>query len=241
MKLILSKMRKAIQDFGMIKEGDKIAVGLSGGKDSLTLLAGLRRLQDFFPASFELCAVTLTMNIGEFDARPLVDFCSSIDVQYRVIETQIGKIIFEARKEKNPCSLCANMRRGALNNSALELRCNKVALGHNRNDAIETLLLSMFFEGRVNTFSPVTYLDRKQLSVIRPLIYLDEKEILGHARKYALPVVPSPCPACGHTKRQYVKELIASIQKDIPDIKDRLSGCITNTGQVNLWEKWESK
>lgn len=237
MKLILSKMRRAIQDFGMIKAGDRIAVGLSGGKDSLTLLTGLRRLQDFFPESFELCAVTLTMGIGEFDAGPLVDFCSSINVPYNIVDTQIGRIIFEARKEKNPCSLCANMRRGALNNSALELGCNKVALGHNKNDAIETLLLSMFFEGRVNTFSPVTYLDRKQLSVIRPLVYLDEKEIIGHARKHTLPVVPSPCPACGHTRRQYVKELIRSIQKEVPDIKDRLLGCITNTEQVNLWEK----
>lgn len=237
MKRILSKMRKAVQDFGMIRAGDKIAVGLSGGKDSLTLLTGLRQLKNFFPESFELCAITLTMGIGEFDAAPLVDFCRSIDVPCKVVDTQIGKIIFEARKEKNPCSLCANMRRGALNNSALELGCNKVALGHNRNDAIETLLMSMFFEGRVNTFSPVTYLDRKKLYVIRPLVYLDEKEILGHAGKYALPVTPNPCPACGHTKRQYVKELIRSIQKDIPDIKDRLLGCITNTGQVNLWEK----
>jgi len=241
MKLILSKMRRAIQDFGMIKEGDRIAVGLSGGKDSLTLLTGLRRLQEFYPESFELCAITLTMGLEGFDAGPLVDFCSSIGVQYKIVDTQIGKIIFEARKEKNPCSLCANMRRGALNNSALELGCNKVALGHNRNDAVETLLMSMFFEGRVNTFSPVTYLDRKQLSVIRPLVYIDEKEIIGHARKYVLPVVPSPCPVCGHTKRQYVKELICSIQKEVPDIKDRLLGCITNIEQVNLWEKSGTK
>jgi tRNA(Ile)-lysidine synthase TilS/MesJ len=221
----------------MIKSGDKIAVGLSGGKDSLTLLTGLRQMQNFFPESFELCAITLTMGIGEFDINPLVDFCRSIDVPYKVVDTQIGNIIFEARKEKNPCSLCANMRRGALNNTAVELGCNKVALGHNMNDAIETLLLSMLYEGRVSTFSPVTYLDRKNISVIRPLVYLDEKEILGHARKYTLPIVPSPCPACGHTKRQYVKELIRSLQKDVPDIKDKLLGCITNTDQVNLWEK----
>lgn len=237
MKLILSKMRRAVQDFGMISSGDKIAVGLSGGKDSLTLLTGLRQLQNFYPESFELCAITLTMGIGEFDISPLVNFCSSIDVPYKVVDTQIGNIIFEARKEKNPCSLCANMRRGAINNTAVELGCNKVALGHNMNDAIETLLLSMLYEGRVSTFSPVTYLDRKNISVIRPLVYLDEKDILGHARKYTLPIVPSPCPACGHTKRQYVKELIRSLQKDVPDIKDKLLGCITNTDQVNLWEK----
>lgn len=237
MKRILSKMRKAIQDFGMIKSGDKIAVGLSGGKDSLALLTGLKRIQSFLPESFELCAITLTMGIGEFDTSLLVEFCKSIDVPYKIVDTQIGRIIFEARQEKNPCSLCANMRRGALNNSAIELGCNKVALGHNMNDAIETLLMSMFFEGRVNTFSPVTYLDRKKISVIRPLVYLDEKEILGHARKYTLPVVPSPCPACGYTRRQYVKNLINSIQKEVPDIKDRLLGCITNTAQVNLWEK----
>lgn len=237
MKRILSKMRKAIQDFDMIHKGDKIAVGLSGGKDSLTLLTGLKQLQRFLPESFELCAITLTMGIGEFDTKPLVEFCKSIDVPYKIVDTQIGNIIFEARKEKNPCSLCANMRRGALNNTALELGCNKIALGHNRNDAIETLLLSMLYEGRVSTFSPVTYLERKGVHVIRPLIYIDEKEILGHARKYTLPIVPSPCPACGHTKRQYVKELIKSLQKDVPDIKDKLLGCLTNTEQTNLWEK----
>lgn len=237
MKRIVGKMRRAIQDFGMIESGDKIAVGLSGGKDSLTLLMGLRQLQDFLPQSFELCAVTLTMGIGEFDTSPLIELCRSIDVPYKIVETQIGKIIFEARKEKNPCSLCANMRCGALNNTAVEWGCNKVALGHNRNDAIETLLMSMLFEGRVNTFAPVTYLERKQISVIRPLVYIDEKEILGHAKKYTLPIIPSPCPACGHTKRQYVKELIKTVQKDVPDIKDRLLGCITNAEQVNLWEK----
>lgn len=237
MKQILGKMRKAIQDFDMIRPGDRIAVGLSGGKDSLTLLMGLKRLQNFLPERFELCAVTLTMGIGDFDTGPLVELCRSIDVPYKVVDTQIGKIVFEARKEKNPCSLCANMRRGALNNTALELGCSKVALGHNKNDAIETLLMSMLFEGRVSTFSPVTYLDRKKISVIRPLVYIDEKEILGHAKKYALPIVPSPCPACGHTKRQYVKELINTVRKDVPDIKDRLLGCITNTEQVNLWEK----
>lgn len=230
-------MRRAIQDFDMIKEGDRIAVGLSGGKDSLTLLTGLKQLQRFYPKGFELCAVTMTMGIGEFDVKPLADLCKDLDVPYEIVETQIGKIIFDVRKEKNPCSLCANMRRGALHNAALELGCNKMALGHNKNDAIETLLMSMIYEGRVNTFSPVTYLDRKNITVIRPLIYLDEKEILGHARKYTLPVIPSPCPACGLTKRQYVKDMICRIQKDIPDIKDKLLGCITNTEQVNLWYK----
>lgn len=237
MKRILSKMRRAIQDFDMIKAGDRIAVGLSGGKDSLALLLGLNQLQRFLPEPFELYAVTMTMGIGEFDIQPLVDLCGSLGIEYKIVETQIGKIIFDVRKEKNPCSLCANMRRGALHNAALELGCNKMALGHNKNDAIETLLMSMLYEGRVNTFSPVTFLDRKNITVIRPLIYLDEKELQGLARKYTLPVIPSPCPACGHTRRQYIKDMIHTIQKDIPDIKDKLLGCITNTEQVNLWEK----
>jgi len=230
-------MRRAIQDYDMIQPGDKIAVGLSGGKDSLTLLLALKQLQRFYPAPFELCAITMTMGIGEFDTQPLVELCRSLDVEYKIVETQIGKIIFEIRKEKNPCSLCANMRRGALHNAALELGCNKMALGHNKNDAIETLLMSMMYEGRINTFSPVTHLDRKNITVIRPMIYIDEKEALGVAKAYSMPVIPSPCPACGRTKRQYVKELIQAVQKDIPDIKDKLLGCITNTGQVNLWDK----
>lgn len=237
MKKILGEMRKAIQDFEMIETGDRIAVGLSGGKDSLTLLEGMKQLQKFYPKSFELHAITLTMGIGEFDTGRLVEFCEEIGVPYTIIPTEIGKIIFEARKEKNPCSLCANMRRGALHTSALELGCNKVALGHHMNDGIETLLMSMLYEGRLNTFSPVTFLDRKKITLIRPMIYIDERDIIGHARKYSLPVVPSPCPACGHTKRQYVKELIRALQKDVPDVKDKLLGCITNTGQVNLWQK----
>ena len=239
MKHILSGMRKAIQDFKMIQTGDKIAVGLSGGKDSLTLLAGLKQLQRFYPEKFELVAITLTMGIGEFDTTPLVEFCKSIDVEYKIVETDIGKIIFDIRKEKNPCSLCANMRRGALHNAALACGCNKVALGHHKNDAIETLLLSMLYEGRLNTFSPVTYLDRKNITLIRPLVYLDEKKTIGFAKNYNMPIVPSPCPACGHTKRQYVKDLIKSLQKDIPDIDDKLLGCITNIEQVNLWNKPE--
>ena len=162
-KRLLGQIRRAIQDYDMIQDGDRVAVGVSGGKDSLTLLVALRQLKNFLPRKFELEAITLTMGIGEFDTTPIKELCERIDVNYTVEETLIGKIVFEARKEKNPCSLCANLRRGALHNAAKRLNCNKVALAHHRDDVIETLLLSTFYEGRLHTFSPVTYLDRKGL------------------------------------------------------------------------------
>ncbi len=197
MKRILSLLRRAVQDFDMIKPGDRIAVDLSGGKDSIALLNALKRFQYFSPAPFELEAITLTMGIGELDLNPLIDMCKDLKVPYTIKETQIGRIVFDVRREKNPCSLCANMRRGALHNVAVERNCNKVALGHHKDDVIETFLLSLLYEGRLNTFSPVTYLSRKRLTLIRPLIYASEKEITGLSSKYNFPVVKSPCPVNG--------------------------------------------
>jgi len=238
MKKILGCIRRADQDFSMIQEGDRIAVGLSGGKDSLTLLKALRLYQYFSKTPFQLEAITLTMGLEPFDLSGVEKLCAELGIRYTVRHTQIGKIIFEARKEKNPCSLCANMRRGALHNVALELGCNKVALGHHREDVIETFFLSLFYEGRLNTFSPVTYLDRKKITLIRPMIYVPEKEIISYARRENLPVVHNPCPANGLTKRQYMKDLMTSICRDIPGAKERVIGALRNKEQYNLWDKY---
>lgn len=236
MKKILGGLRKCVQDFNMIQDGDKIAVGLSGGKDSLLLLYALKRYQQFSPQKFELSAITIDMGLKGFDTTPLVDLCNSLGVPYKIINTQIGEIVFNVRKEEHPCSLCARMRRGALTNGAIETGCNKIALGHHSNDAVETLLMSMFFEGRISTFSPVTYFEDKSISVIRPFVYLQERDIVGAVRRLGLPVVKNPCPVDGHTNRQLIKDYLYKLQKDIPDIKNNLLGSIMNTKQTNLWD-----
>lgn len=214
----------------MIKEGDRIAVGVSGGKDSLTLLIALRKLMDFYPLKFDVKAVTLTMGIGEPDFSSVMKLCEEIGVEYIIEETAIGKIVFEGRQEKNPCSLCANLRRGTLNSTALRLGCNKVALAHNRDDAVETLLLSTFYEGRIHSFSPVTYLDRKRITVIRPLIYVEEKQIETFIRDQNLQIVQNPCTANSHTKRQFIKELLRDLSIDNREIKNNIFGAIKRSG-----------
>jgi tRNA 2-thiocytidine biosynthesis protein TtcA len=229
-KRILGQTRKAIQDFGMIQEGDRIAVGVSGGKDSLTLLIALRRLMDFYPIKYELKAVTISMGIGDPDFSPVGRLCGEIGVEYIIEDTYIGKIVFEDKQEDNPCSLCANLRRGALNNTAVRLGCNKVALAHNRDDVIETLLLSTFYEGRIHSFSPVTYLDRKGITVIRPLIYVEEKKIKATVKDQHLQIVHNPCPANGHTKRQFIKELLMDLTADNREIKNNIFGAIKRSG-----------
>ena len=234
-KRILGQVRRAIQDYDMIQEGDRIAVGVSGGKDSLTLLVALKQLQSFYPVKFQLEAVTLTMGIGEFNLEPVQRLCESIGVNYTIEETLIGRIIFEVRQEKNPCSMCANLRRGALNNTAKRLGCNKVALAHNRDDVIETLLLGTFFEGRIHTFSPVTHLDRKDIYVIRPLIYTEEKDVKGFVKSQGLTVVPSPCHVNGRTKRQYIKELLTGLSKENREVKSNIFGAIKRSG-IDGWQ-----
>lgn len=214
----------------MIQEGDRIAVGISGGKDSLTLLMVLRKLMDFYPLKFDVKAVTLTMGIGESDFSSVIKLCEEIGVEYIIEETAIGKIVFEGRQEKNPCSLCANLRRGALNSTAVRLGCNKVALAHNRDDVLETLLLSTFYEGRIHSFSPVTYLDRKGITVIRPLIYVEEKQIKTFVRDRNLQIVQNPCTANGHTKRQFIKELLRDLSVDNREIKNNIFGAIKRSG-----------
>ena len=237
MKKILGCIRRADKDFHLIEEEDRVCVGVSGGKDSLLLLYAMSLYRRFCPLKFELCAVTLSMGWDGFDVSEIEAFARKLDVPYEVIPTQIGKVVFEERKEKNPCSLCANMRRGALNEAAKERGCNKVALGHHRDDVIETLLLSTFYEGRLHTFHPVTYLSRVDLTVIRPLVYIDEKDIIGKARELKLPIAHNPCPANGHTKRQDMKDMISELTKTIPDAPEKLLAALRNTDQYGLWDK----
>ncbi|HOA81171.1 MAG TPA: tRNA 2-thiocytidine biosynthesis TtcA family protein, partial [Defluviitaleaceae bacterium] len=196
---LLSFVRRAVDDYNMIQDGDRIAIGISGGKDSLALLLALRGLQRFYPKKFELEAITISLGFDNFDLDGVKKLCDEIGVRYTIKNTDIAQVVFDERKEKNPCSLCSKMRKGALNDVAKSLNCNKVALGHNKDDVIQTLLLSMFYEGRIYTFSPVSYLDRTDLYTIRPLIYVPEKGIINFSQKEGLPIVISPCPADGNT------------------------------------------
>lgn len=208
MRKILSSMRRAIQDYNMISPNDKIAVGISGGKDSLALLCALAAYRKFSEIPFEVMGITLNMGFDGVDYSAVKGLCDELGVEYVVKNTDIAAILFDVRKEKNPCSLCAKMRRGALNDLAIEHGCNKVALGHHNEDVIETFFLSLFYEGRLNCFSPVTYLSRTDINVIRPLIYTSEGDIKGYAKRTNLPIVHNPCPMDGFSKRQDIKEFI---------------------------------
>ena len=226
MKKILAQVRKAVQDYDMISEGDRIAIGVSGGKDSMTLLENMARLMCFYPKHFEIHAVTLDMGLENMDFTPISKLCAQLDIPFTLERTNIAKIIFDIRKEPNPCSMCANLRRGALHNAAISLGCNKVALAHNMDDVIETLLLSTFYEGRLHTFSPVTYLDRKNIYLIRPLIYSTEKEIKAFVKENNIEIVHNPCKANGNTKRQVIKDLIFEMSKQNKFIKSNIFGAI---------------
>ncbi|MCR5735366.1 MAG: tRNA 2-thiocytidine biosynthesis TtcA family protein [Lachnospiraceae bacterium] len=226
---LLSYVRKAVDDYGMIKEGDHIAVGISGGKDSLTLLYALSHLRRFYPNHFELEAITVDLGFGNMDFNAVSRLCEELNVRYTIEHTDIAKIIFEDRKESNPCSLCAKMRKGALNDAIKKLGCNKVAYAHHKDDVVDTMMMSLVYEGRFNTFAPVTYLDRTDLYVIRPLIYTDEADVIGFVNKYGLPVVKSACPADGYTKRQYVNDLINDINRQAPGVRDRMFTAIKDS------------
>ena len=219
---LLSYTRKAVDDYQMIEEGDKIAIGVSGGKDSLTLLYALKGLQRFYPKNFELTAVTVNLGFEGFDLTAVKQLCEELEVPYHVIDTEIEDIIFRVRKEAHPCSLCAKMRKGALNTAVKELGCNKVAYAHHKDDLLESMMMSFLFEGRIHTFAPVTYLDRSGLTVIRPLLFLYEGDVKGFVKEYNLPVVKSPCPVDGSTKRENVKNLIGEINHQYPGAKARM-------------------
>ena len=231
---VFSYVRKAIDDYHMIEENDKIAIGISGGKDSLTLLYALQGLQRFYPKHFDIHAVTVDLGFQNLNLEEIKTLCSSLGVQYHIIETDIAKIIFEDRKENNPCSLCAKMRKGALNDAIKAIGCNKVAYAHHKDDVVETMLMSLIFEGRFHTFSPVTYLDRTGLTVIRPLLYMNEADVIGFINKYQVPVVKSPCPADGNTKREYIKELLKHLNQENPGVKERMFTAIHN-GNLKGW------
>lgn len=240
MKEILSKIRKAVDDYQMIEEGDKIAVGLSGGKDSVTLLLALKNLQIFYPNHFEVVALTVDPGGNTFDTTELEALCKEIGVEYIIEKTDIKEIVFDIRKEKNPCSLCANLRRGALYSTAKEHGCNKVALGHHMDDVIETFFLSLFYEGHIHTFSPKTYLSKNDITSIRPMIYLEEKEIKSFAKRNNIPVMKKTCEVDGKTKRESMKNLVRELSKSIPRLKSCIFGAIQRS-QIKGWQKGETQ
>ncbi len=231
---LYSYTRKAIDEYSLIDDGDCIAVGVSGGKDSLTLMYALHGLQRFYPKHFDLCVITVDLGYEETDFSAVETLSREFSIPCRVVKTQIGPIVFEDRKESNPCSLCAKMRKGALNEAAEEMGCNKVAYAHHKDDMVETMLLSLLFEGRFYSFSPRTYLDRTKLTVIRPLMFVDESDVISFRRRYDLPVVKNPCPADGFTQRQYAKELLAKLEQDHPGAKERMFHAILN-GNLPGW------
>lgn len=233
---VLSYVRKAIDDYRMIDEGDRIAVGISGGKDSLTLLYALHGLRRFYPRHFDIHAVTVDLGFENLNLDAIKTLCETLETEYTIVKTDIAQIIFEERREENPCSLCAKMRKGALNQAIQAVGCNKVAYAHHKDDVVETMLMSLIFEGRFHTFSPVTYLDRTNLTVIRPLLYMNEADVIGFVNKYQVPVVKSPCPADGHTKREYVKNLLRSLNLENPGVKERMFTAIQNSNMKG----WES-
>ncbi|MCL2702896.1 MAG: tRNA 2-thiocytidine biosynthesis TtcA family protein [Defluviitaleaceae bacterium] len=217
---LMSYTRRALDDFNMIEDGDRIAVGLSGGKDSLALLTALSEMRRFYPRKYELYAVTVSLGFKGMDFGAVQRYCDGLGVALSIVETNIAEVVFDTRKEENPCSLCSKMRKGALNSRAAELNCNKTALGHNKDDVIETLLMCLFFEGRINTFAPVTFLDRMGLYAIRPLIYTDERDIKSFASRENLPVLKNECPVDKSTKREEIKQFIkmqGQVYKDLPD------------------------
>lgn len=233
---VLSYVRRAVDDYHMIEEGDRIAVGISGGKDSLTLLYALNDLKRFYPKHFEIHAVTVDLGFENLDLDRIRELCSTMNVEYTVVKTDIAHVIFEERREENPCSLCAKMRKGALNQAIKETGCNKVAYAHHKDDVVETMLMSLIYEGRFHTFAPVTYLDRMELTVIRPLMYMNEADVIGFVRKYDVPVVKSPCPADGHTKREYVKNLLRNLNLENPGVKERMFTAVVNSNMKG-WKK----
>lgn len=222
MKRLLSFVRRAVDDYGMIEDGDRIAVGVSGGKDSLTLLEVLAEMRRFYPKKYQITAITVDMGFQGSDYSQIAEFCRRINVEYKVVNTEIAKIIFDVRKETNPCSLCAKMRRGSLHAAAQEMGCNKVALGHHYDDAVETFMLNLFFEGRLGCFSPVTYLSNRKIKLIRPMIYAQEKDVLYFVGKRKLPITASLCPEDKATERENMKRMLAELERKNKGLKHRI-------------------
>lgn len=235
MQKIMGEMRAAMERYAMVEAGDRIAVGVSGGKDSLVLLCGLASLRSYYPKPFELVALTIDPCFGgnPTDCRPIASLCESLGVEYRLRLSRLGEIIFEERKEKNPCSLCARMRRGILHNMAKEAGCNKLALGHHFDDAVQTFFMNLLYGGKLACFSPKTYLSRKGLWMIRPLIFTEETAIRSAARRNSLPVVKSACPADGVTSRQDTAALLAGLERQFPDLRAKVMGAMQRSHLSN--------
>lgn len=225
MQKLMGLVRRCVEDYEMIEDGDKIAVGISGGKDSLVLLRLLAALRSYHNKKFTLQAITIDMGLG-MDYSGIEEMCRELDVPYTIVKTEIGPIIFDYRKEKNPCSMCSKMRRGALNQALLDLDCNKLALGHHFDDAVETFMMSLIYEGRISCFQPVTHLDRSGVIQIRPMLYIHEKTVASFAQRENLPVLQNRCPVDKHTKREEIKDLIFSLAKNYPDLKERIFGAM---------------
>ena len=226
MQRILSHMRKAIEEYNMIDEGDKIAVCLSGGKDSITMLHAFKSLQRFYPKKFELIAISIDPGFEFFDTKFLQKICDNLDIPLFIEESHAKEIVFDIRKEKNPCSLCANLRRGVINSVAIREGCNKIALGHNQDDVLETFLLNLLYTGNIGTFAPISYMDRTKITLIRPLVYTPEKETKRFIKKNNLSVMPKVCPMDGTSKREDMKQLIYTLGKKIPMVRANLFGAI---------------
>ena len=238
MQRILSGLRKAIENYNMIEEGDKIAIGLSGGKDSITLVMALKALQRFYPKKFDIIAVSVNPGFDFFDSAFLQETCKNIGVEYVEAQSYIKDIVFDIRKEKNPCSLCANLRRGILNTTAIDHGCNKIALGHNEDDVLETFFLNLLYAGNISTFAPVSYMDRSKITLIRPMIYLSEREIRKFIKRQNITVMPKSCPMDGVSKREYMKELIAKLVLDIPTVRANIMGAIKRAN-INGWKEFK--
>lgn len=236
MKRVLGSIRRADERYHLIQDGDKVCVGVSGGKDSILLMEALNLYKYFSKTKFDLCAVTLDLGIVDQDFEAIAKYAEKIGVPYDVVKTDIGEVVFNIRHEKSPCALCAKLRRGALNNAAIDRGCNKVALGHNREDVLETFILSLLYEGRINTFAPVTYLSRSDVTVIRPMVFLPEKYALSVAKQRNLPVQKANCPVAGGTKREEAKQMLKYLSGFIPDIEEKMIHAIANTEKYGLWD-----
>ena len=237
MKRVLGAIRRADERYHMIENGDKVLLGVSGGKDSLLLMEALKLYQRFSYTKFDVCACMLDLGLKQHDTSAIERMAERIGIEFTVVKTDIGKVVFEYREERSPCALCAKLRRGALNTFAVEQHCNKVALGHNREDVIETFFMSLLYEGRINTFAPITYLSRRDVTVIRPLVFLPEKYALSVARARELPVLPPHCDIAGHTKREEAKELIQHICTLVPDFQEKFMHALTTTETYGLWDR----
>lgn len=231
---VLSKTRQALEEYQMILPGDRIVVGLSGGKDSVALLLALKELQRFYPAHFSLMAITVDLGFGNFDLEGMKEFCASHQIPYQIVTTRIGEIVFQARQEKHPCSLCAKLRKGALHQAALSEGCTAIAYAHHKDDFIETMMMSLLYEGRFYAFPPAMTLPDTGLRIIRPFLYMEEADLIGFVRKYQLPVQKNPCPADGRTKREYIKQLLRQLNQENPGVKTRLFTALRHGG-ISDW------